>query len=82
MNKKEVFIVVQDIFREIFDNYDLLINESTCSDDIEEWDSLEHINIILAIEKNFNIKFDVNEISYLRSVGDINNLIIKKIGEN
>ena len=58
MSIEEVFNGVQDIFRDIFDEDDMIIEDSTNSDDIEDWDSLNHINLVSAIEKEFKIKFD------------------------
>ena len=62
---------VAQIFRDIFDDEELIINDNTCADDIDDWDSIEHINLILAVEKEFSIKFDMNEIARLKSVGEI-----------
>ena len=58
MSREEIFNGVQDIFRDIFDEDDMIIEDSTNSDDIEDWDSLNHINLVSAIEKEFKIKFD------------------------
>ena len=54
MNRKEVFNGVQDIFRDIFDEDDMVIEDKTNSDDIEEWDSLNHINLVSAIDTDRN----------------------------
>ena len=56
MSEQEILSAVQDIFRDNFDDDSLEINRSTCADDIEDWDSLEQINLLTAIEKKFNIK--------------------------
>ena len=55
MSEQEILSAVQDIFRDNFDDDSLEINRSTCADDIEDWDSLEQINLLTAIEKKFNI---------------------------
>ena len=57
MSEQEILNAVQDIFRDNFDDDTLEITRSTCADDIEDWDSLEQINLLTAIEKKFNIKF-------------------------
>ena len=62
MTRKEVFNGVQDIFRDIFDEDDMVIEDKTNSDDVEEWDSLNHINLVSAIEKEFKIKFALGEL--------------------
>ena len=81
MNKNEMLIKIQEIFRDIFDDTDLIINESTCSEDIDDWDSLEQINLIVSIEKSFDIKFDILEIGNLNIVGEMINLIRTKIND-
>lgn len=83
MNKpteEEILNNLQSIFRTVFDDDTLIINSQTNSEDIEDWDSLEQINLLVAIEKFFNIKFDVSEISNLLVVGDMVNLIKRKVG--
>lgn len=81
MNRNEMLIKIQEIFRDIFDDTDLIINESTCSEDIDDWDSLEQINLIVSIEKSFDIKFDILEIGNLNNVGEMINLIRTKIND-
>ncbi|MEH6450102.1 MAG: acyl carrier protein [Oleispira sp.] len=79
MNKNEILSVTQEIFRDIFDEDDMLIQDSTNSDDIEEWDSLNHINLVTSIEKEFNIRFALGELVSLKNVGEMLNLIIEKL---
>ena len=55
MSEQEILNAVQDIFRDNFDDDTLEITRSTCADDIEDWDSLEQINLLTAIEKKFNL---------------------------
>jgi len=70
---------VQDIFRDIFDEDELVISEATTADDIEEWDSLNHINLISAIEKSFKIRFALGELQTLKNVGAMIELITAKV---
>jgi len=79
MTREEVFNSVQEIFRDIFDEYDMVIENSTSSDDIEDWDSLNHINLVSAIETEFNIKFALQELISLKNIKDIINLIMEKL---
>ena len=76
MTRNEVFNGVQDIFRDIFDADDLVINNTTNSDEIEDWDSLNHINLVSAIEKEFKIKFALGELMMLKDVGDMIDLMM------
>ena len=68
----------QDVFRMIFSEPGLVINPTTQAKDIEGWDSFTHVTLILAIEKEFKIKFGLAELQSLASVGDLLNLIEKK----
>jgi len=74
---------LQDIFRDVFDDDELAISRSTGAADVDGWDSLMHINLIIAIEKAFGIKFATVEISGLkedgRNVGDFVELIESKL---
>ena len=81
MSRDEIFEGVQDIFRDIFDEDNLVIEDTTNSDSIEEWDSLNHINLVSAIEKEFKIKFALGELMDLKNVGDMINLMIEKSNE-
>jgi acyl carrier protein len=76
MTREEVFSGVQDIFRDIFDEGDLVINNTTNSDEIEDWDSLNHINLVSAVEKEFKIKFALGELMTLKDVGAMVDLMM------
>jgi acyl carrier protein len=78
MNRVEVLIKVQDIFRDVFDDPNLVINDLTDSNDIGDWDSLNHINLIMAVEKQFKIKFTFTELASLKDVGTMVDLIVGK----
>ena len=79
MTRKEVFNGVQDIFRDIFDEDDMVIEDKTNSDDVEEWDSLNHINLVSAIEKEFEIRFALGELMALKDVGAMIDLMTEKL---
>ena len=79
MTREEVFNGVQDIFRDIFDEDDMVIEDKTSSDDIEDWDSLNHINLVSAIEKEFKIRFALGELMALKDVGAMIDLMIEKL---
>jgi len=70
---------VTAIFRDIFDDGSIVLQRETTADDIEEWDSLAHISLIVAIEKEFRIKFDLIELKPLQNVGEMLDLIQAKI---
>ncbi len=79
MNKAQIFESVQNIFRDIFDDESLIIRENTNASEIEEWDSLNHITLISAIEKKFGIKFALGELESLKDVGAMIDLMQDKI---
>ena len=76
---KDLFKIVNEIFIDVFDDNSLIIKEDTNADDIEDWDSLANINLVVAMEKEFNLKFNINEIEKLNNVGDMIDLIKKKL---
>ena len=78
MTRNEVFSGIQDIFRDIFDADDLVISNTTNSDEIEDWDSLNHINLVSAIEKEFKIKFALGELMAIKDVGAMVDLMINE----
>ncbi|OQA80080.1 MAG: acyl carrier protein [bacterium ADurb.Bin243] len=67
------------IFREVFDDVSITVNDSTTADGIEGWDSLSHINLIVVIEKRFGIKFSAKELLTFKNVGDLKVAIEQKI---
>ena len=79
MEMQEIFNTVQDIFRDNFDDDELVITRETSSDDIEDWDSLEQINLLTAIEKKFGIKFKLADVRGLKDVGDLLDLVSRMV---
>lgn len=75
MDKNEILMAVQDIFRDNFDDDSLVLTRETSADDIEDWDSLEQINLLTAIEKKFGLKFKLEDVRGLANVGDLLDLI-------
>lgn len=79
MSREEIFDRVQEIFRDVFDDEQLMISDATNSDEIEDWDSLEHISLIVSMEKAFSMKFDIKEVNKLENVGEMIDLIKRKM---
>ena len=79
MTREEIFNGVQDIFRDIFDEDGMVIKNATSSDEIEDWDSLNHINLVSAIEKEFEIRFALGELMALKDVGSMIDLMVEKL---
>jgi acyl carrier protein len=78
MDKNQILEEVQEIFREVLDNEEIVLANETTADDIEEWDSLTHIQLIVAIEKHFKIKFTSKEILSWQNVGEMIDCIATK----
>jgi acyl carrier protein len=78
MTRDDLLDAVQEIFRDIFDKDDLVVQSNTNADDIAEWDSLAHINLVTAVEKEFKIKFALGELTSLKDVSDMLDLIEAK----
>lgn len=81
MLKKEILMKLNEIFIDIFDDPNLQINSNTSAEDIEDWDSLEHINLIWAIERKFKIKFEIEEINQFQNVGQMVDSIAARVEE-
>jgi len=73
---------LQSVFIDVFDDEDLTISNSMSSDDIEDWDSLNHIVLVLSIEKCFDIRFMTGEVQSLNDVGDMIKLLEEKTSIN
>ena len=67
------------IFRDVFDDEDIVLTNQTTANDIEDWDSLAQINLLIAIKKEFKINFDLEEVSKYKNVGDIVEAVKKKL---
>lgn len=71
MTKQEFLKTINDIFIDVLDNEDIAITESTTADDVDDWDSLNHIHLVVAIEKHFKTRFTSQEIQSWINVGDM-----------
>lgn len=69
---------LREIMIDVFDLDDLVLTPATTADDIEEWDSLSHVRLVVAVERKFGFKFTNSEIESLKTVGDLVSLIQTK----
>ena len=78
---KEIYERLNNVFRDIFDDETIEVNANTTSSDIEDWDSLEHINLIVAIEQEFGMKFNMNEVTTMKNVGEMVEIIKSRMNQ-
>jgi acyl carrier protein len=79
MPDSKIFDRLTPIFQDIFDDDDLIPTSAMTANDVDEWDSLSHIRLIVAVEQDFNVKFSIPEIERLKNVGDFADMIAGKI---
>ena len=81
MQKTEIKEQLQIIFRDVFEDETLIIQDDMTADDVEDWDSLTHFQMIMEVEQKFNIKFSIDEMEKLANVSDLVTRIEKHIME-
>lgn len=69
---------LQEVFCDVFDDDEIELQEDTTADDIDAWDSLTHVQLIVAVEKEFGLKFSTVEVMKLKNVGEFIALIDRK----
>ncbi len=75
MTRAEIYKVLDKVFQDVFDDPKIHVNDGTTADDIDAWDSLEHINLIAAVEKKFKVRFKMKEVSTMKNVGEMVDII-------
>ncbi len=78
MNRAEVKETLTRVFRDIFDDDSIVLTDATSAKDIEDWDSLEHINLIAAVEKKFKMRFTMREVSGMKNVGEMMDIVCER----
>ena len=79
MQQQEIYRELTGIFRDILDNQELELHPALTAADVPEWDSFNHINLIVAVESSFGIKFQTAELESLQTVGHLADLIQNKL---
>ena len=79
MKRDDILAKVQEVFRDELEVEDLVLTDETTADDVEEWDSLSHVQLVVALEKAFGIKFTSREILSWDNVGDLVDCRSKKV---
>lgn len=81
MSREEAYEILNTIFRDVFDDEDIEVTDATTSEDIEDWDSLEHINLVNAIEQQFSMKFTMGQVVSMKNVGEMVDIILETVNE-
>ena len=79
MNRSEVFEKVNEIFREVFKNDDIVVNDETTAADVPGWDSLTHLSLVDEIEMEFQIRFMLSEVQGSKNVGEMVTALMKHL---
>lgn len=79
MKQEEIYQELNEIFRDVLDNEEIVITSDSSANDIDEWDSLSHIQLIVAVEKSFGVKFTSREIMKWNNVGEMVESIVSKL---
>lgn len=78
MNRTDILSRLTHVFRDVFDDDSITINDNTTSADIDDWDSIEHINLIGAVEDEFGLRFKMKEVSGMKNVGEMIAIIAER----
>lgn len=81
MEADEILRTTNEIFIRVLGNKNIVLKRETVAQDVKEWDSLNHIQLIIAVEKHFNVRFTTFEIISFKNVGDLCQKIHQKLGE-
>lgn len=76
MTRDHVYERLTRVFREVFGDNDITLNDGTTSEDIEDWDSFEHINLVVAVETEFQFKIPMGKVVTMKNVGEMVDLIL------
>lgn len=80
MTREALYERLNAVFQDVFDDEEITVSDETTSADIEDWDSLEHINLVSAVEKEFGIKFTMGQVVTMKNVGEMADIILAAIG--
>jgi acyl carrier protein len=75
MVEQEIYAKLNEVFRDVFDDDEVIVKPETTAADVDGWDSLAHIRLMLTVEKAFGVKFAAADIAGLKNVGELANLI-------
>lgn len=77
MTREVAFERLTKVFRDVFDDEEITLTEETTSEDIEDWDSFEHINLVVAVEDEFSFKIPMGKVVTMKNVGEMVDIILE-----
>ena len=78
MTREEVFERLNKVFQDVFDDETIVLHDETTADDIDDWDSFEHINLVVAVEDEFSFKIPMGKVVTMKNVGEMVDIILEK----
>lgn len=79
MTREQVYETLNGVFQDVFDDESIMVHDETTSEDVDGWDSLEHINLIAAVEQEFGVKFNMGQVVSMKNVGEMVDIILSQI---
>ena len=76
MTREEVYERLQNVFRDVFDDESIVLHDETTANDIEDWDSFEHINLVVSVQDEFSFKIPMGKVVTMKNVGEMVDLIM------
>lgn len=77
MTREEAYKRLNMVFRDVFDDESIELNDETTAEDIDEWDSFEHINLVVAVEDEFSFKIPMGKVITMKNVGEMVDIILE-----
>ena len=77
MTREEVYTRLNEVFRDVLDDDSIELNDQTVADDVDGWDSFEHINLVVAVEEEFSFKIPMGKVVTMKNVGEMVNIILE-----
>ena len=82
MEKKETLLIIQNIFCDVLDDEDITLTLETTADDIDDWDSMSHLNLVMALGEEFEITLEFEEIMSIQTINDVFSIVENKLKSN
>jgi acyl carrier protein len=76
---KEIYGRLNEVFQDVFDDDSIVVRPETTAKDIDDWDSLEHIRLIAAVEREFGMRFKMGEVSTMKNVGEMAGIVAARM---